>query len=170
MLRARQPQLVHRLRADQQRMRRVEAAGDADHELLDAGRTQPLAPAPAPGCCRPRRSARRGAPDRPARTGSARRRARAAARPRAAAAAGTATRAEARRPRRVALRRLRRRCSAACARASSRSRSTSAMMQLRLVGEALRLGQQRRRSRRSAPGRPRPGRWSTRPARPREYR
>ena len=46
-------------------MRRVEPARDADHELLDAGRARAAAAAPAPGCCRPRCSARR------ARAGSA---------------------------------------------------------------------------------------------------
>ena len=38
-----QPEPVERADRDQRSLRRVEAAGDADHDPLDAGRRQPLA-------------------------------------------------------------------------------------------------------------------------------
>ena len=40
-VRARQPQPVHRARGDDQRVRRVEPARDADHDAVDPGRAQP---------------------------------------------------------------------------------------------------------------------------------
>ena len=47
---------VHRLRGDDQRVGRVEPAGDPDDELRVARSPAAAAPGPRPGCCRPRSS------------------------------------------------------------------------------------------------------------------
>ena len=69
------------LRRDDQRLGRVQPAGDADDHLLDAACSRGASSGRAPGCCTPRSSARRARADRWARTGSARRRGAAAISP-----------------------------------------------------------------------------------------
>ena len=159
---ARQAQPVERPRRDDQRVGGVEAAGHADHDLLDPGRTQPrlqaadldvvdlLTALVARG--RVRRHVRE-ALHRAAQRFHAGPRHRARARPAASVPGGGGGRGSSRRScwcrrgRRRAARGRGRRGSAARRRRSARSRRAG------------------RRSRRSAPARPRPGRWSTRPAR-----
>ena len=69
---ARAAEPVHRLGRDDQRVRRVEAAADADDDLR-AGRSRAAAArARRPGCCRPRSSRARAARGRRARTGTGR--------------------------------------------------------------------------------------------------
>ena len=63
---------VHRAGRDDQRVGRVQATGDADHDLGIVRAPAAAAPAPRPGCCRPRSNPVAAVADPTARTGSAR--------------------------------------------------------------------------------------------------
>ncbi len=69
---ARQAEPVEGAHGDQRGLRRVESARDADDDALQSRWPRAACAAPRPGCRRPRRSVRRGAPGRLARTETAR--------------------------------------------------------------------------------------------------
>ena len=151
---------VHRLGDDDQRVGRIEAARDADDAPCGCRWPPAAGRGPRPGCCRPRSNPARGAPGRPARTGSAR-------------SAGISPRSAVRRvePER---RRGDRRAGVRARALSSKLPGLQALLgdqvevdvgqrRHRPVREALALGERARPARRCWSGRPRTGRWSIRP-------